>query len=123
MLRMGIGTMRSLGLGALLLVGVPGLAEAPRRHPEGWKVTVRSSPVSKHGMYDVSVVVKDEARRPVNDAQVRLRLHSFGDAGYRFVEARPVGDGEYRTWTRLNSPWDNPQRLKVWVTPAERSAQ
>lgn len=123
MLRLGIGTKTSLGLGVLLLLGAPGLAEAKGKHPDGWKVTVRSSPVGKHGMYDVSIRVKDEERRSIDNAHVQLRLHSTRNEGYRLVTARSVGQGEYRTWTRLNPPGDNPRRLTVWVTPANRHAQ
>jgi hypothetical protein len=74
-------------------------------------------------MYDVSITVKDETHRPVNNAHVQLKLHSIRNEGYRLITARATGHGEYRTWTRLNPPWDNPRRLMAWVTPASRDAQ
>lgn len=115
--------MKSLGVGLLLLAGTVNTALASKSHPEGWKVSVSSSPVSKHGMYNVTVVVKDEARRPVDNAQVRLKLHSIRDDGPRFVTVRSAGKGEYRTWVRLNTPWDNPRRLAVQVTPSDADAK
>lgn len=115
-----MGTKRSPWL-MLLLAAVVSPAGAQSGHPNGWKVSVWSSPVSKHGMYDVTVRVRDEAKRPVDDAQVHLRLSSVGNEGQRFVTLRPAGDGLYRTWVRLNPPADNPRRLNVRVTPGEGS--
>lgn len=98
-------------------------AAARGRFPKDWKVSVSAHPVSKHGMYDVTVVVRDATRRPIEDAQVQLRLHSTGSRSPRLVALRPVGKGEYRTWVRLNPPHDDPRRLHVWVTPQDTVAR
>jgi hypothetical protein len=90
--------------------------EARHTHPDGWKVSVSSQPVSKHGMYEIDVRVQDETGAPARDARVQVRLHSFKAPGYRLVEARRVEDGWYRTWNRLNTPQDQPRRLKAIVT-------
>ncbi|MGV3724441.1 MAG: hypothetical protein ACO1SX_26405 [Actinomycetota bacterium] len=99
---------------ALLCLGGE-VANARHTHPEGWKVQVRSQPVSKHGMHEIDVLVRDESGKRVKDAVVQVRLHSFSEPGYRLVEARRVEDGWYRTWTRLNEPHDRPRRLKAIV--------
>ncbi|MCC2669471.1 MAG: hypothetical protein K0Q72_1942 [Armatimonadetes bacterium] len=122
MIRLKTGSSRSLAAIALALaVLAPGgtAAAARHTHPDGWKVTVRSSPVSKHGMYEIDVQVRDETGNPVRDAVVQLRLHSFRSPGYRLVTARRVEDGWHRTWTRLNEPQDRPGRLRAVVTSVD----
>jgi hypothetical protein len=105
---------------AIGLLAVTGTAATARHtHPSGWDVEVRAHPVSKHGLYDIDVLVKDEAGKPVRDASVEVRLHSFKEPGYRLVRAKRVEDGWFRTRTRLNPPHDWPRRLRAIVTAGD----
>jgi hypothetical protein len=99
----------------LLLAGQA--VQARHTHPSGWKVKVSSQPVSKHGMHEINVLVRDENGEPVRDAAVQIRLHSFSEPGYRLIPARRVEAGWYRTWNRLNEPHDQPRRLRAIVSP------
>ncbi len=114
-------TMQSL-LGAALLLGglasgVP--AEARHQKPDGWSVRVEPRPFAvKQGVWEFVVHVKDEAGRPVENANVHLRLHSFGSRGYRLQRAVSAGKGRYQAVARVHEGAESPRQVSARVTPA-----
>jgi hypothetical protein len=104
-------------LGFGLLFAVPVWADHVAQ-PEGWKVDMRrEAALTKQGLYTFTVQVRDQAGNPVDNANVRLRLHDFGPAGYRLVPVRSVGGGRYQRTVRLHQGMESPQSVRVVVEP------
>ena len=108
------------GLLAALVLVSPVAAAGTHSVPAGWQVKIGHHPVNEYGTYEVTVHVRDQSGRPVDNAGVTLRPNSFHQDGKRELKLQRAGDGRYRTVVRLNEPWEHPRRLHAVVVPAAR---
>ena len=94
------------------------------RRPPEWRVRVSSQPLApKQGLYSFSVQVRDQDGRPVNDAEVYVRLHSFDKPGYRLVRAAPLGRGSYQAHGNIKVGLEDPRAVRAVVRSGSGSTR